>query len=184
MAVVGESTKILSQKQIGDELDILGPIGKGFDTEKEGNALLIGGGIGIFPLLFLSKQLLKRGDYVQAILGFRNKDLAVMYEQFPNVSLVTDDGSLGTKGIVTDIAKDIIKSQQIDKIYTCGPKPMLKAVAKLAQEEDIWCQVSVEEKMACGIGICRACVCKTAAGSQTTVCKNGPVFNAKELAWD
>lgn len=178
-AAKGEGTKTLAQRSVGDELDILGPLGTSFKTENAGKAVLIGGGIGVFPLLLLAKKL----DNPTAVLGFRTKDLVVMEEEFKavcdEVKIATDDGSYGFHGLVTQLVEG-----KVDTIYACGPKPMLKAVKALAAELGAACQISLEERMGCGIGACAVCVCKTKGGKYSRVCKDGPVYDAEGVDLD
>jgi dihydroorotate dehydrogenase electron transfer subunit len=147
--------------------------------------LLIGGGIGIFPLLQLAKKI--DGDTI-AVLGFRTKSLISMKDDFEAVCtklhIATDDGSFGFSGVVTDLAEQIIKEQTVGSIYSCGPIPMLKAVKALAEKYNLFCELSLEARMGCGVGACMTCVCKTAKNSYITVCKAGPVFPAKEVNFD
>ncbi len=181
--VRGEGTKNLAERRVGDRLDILGPLGNGFTVypEDEDAVLLIGGGIGVFPLLNLAKKL---GGKATTILGFRNKDAVMMDEEFAAVSrdlfLATDDGSCGFHGLVTDVLKNIIRSNKVSRIYTCGPTVMMKAVSEIAKEQEIPVQVSLEERMGCGVGACVTCTC-TVGGSRKRVCKDGPVFDGAEV---
>lgn len=179
----GEGTKSLAERSVGDRLDILGPLGNGFEvhTEDEDAILLIGGGIGIFPLLNLAKKLEGKAT---VILGFRNKDAMMMDDEFAKVCkdvfVATDDGSCGFHGLVTDVLTNIIRSNKVARIYTCGPTPMMKAVAGIAKEHEIPVQVSLEERMGCGVGACVTCTC-TVAGKRKRVCKDGPVFDGAEV---
>ncbi len=180
--VAGKGTKEFSQLTAGDWVDIMGPLGNGY-TPLDKEAILIGGGIGIPPMLQLAKTLRCKKEIV---LGYRdelflNEELA----RYGNVIIATEDGSAGTKGnVLTAISEHKIKGEVI---YACGPTPMLRAVKKYADENHMECYISLEEKMACGIGACLACVCKTKekdAHSQVNnarICKEGPVFNAKEV---
>lgn len=184
-SVKGIGTDALSQKNVGDEIDILGPLGNGFDTESaEGRVLLVGGGIGIFPLLELAKVFGKRAS---VLLGFRSKSEMMMTEEFAkyadNVFVATDDGSCGYKGFVTELLRDITESNDVSEILVCGPMPMMKAVSNIAAEKNISAQVSLEERMGCGIGACVTCAC-TINGQRKRVCKDGPVFIASEVEWD
>ena len=189
--VKGKGTEILSKKQVGDLVDIIGPLGYGtFDYSKYQNLAIIGGGIGIFPLYELAKEAKNNNKNVNTYLGFRNKEFVVLEKEFNEVSdrlvLTTDDGSYAKQGFaINDLAEDI-EMGKVDAIYACGPLPMLKAVQKLAIEKDIPCQISLEEKMACGLGVCLGCAVKTAkspaeAPEYWHVCKAGPVFNAKDV---
>ena len=186
MGVKGKGTALIAKHQIGDQLDVLGALGRGFSpSEQEGTALLIGGGIGIFPLLGLGKTI---GDDVEAILGFRSKELISMQADFELVCkklhIATDDGSFGYHGLVTTLAEQIINQQKVGSIFACGPMPMLKAVKNLAQKYNLFCELSLESRMGCGVGACMTCVCKTSNNVYTPVCKTGPVFPASEVKFD
>ncbi len=182
----GKGTEALAKHQVGEKLDILGPLGNGFDVHKEDQEeiLLIGGGIGVFPLLNLAKQL---DGKATVILGFRNKDAVLMEEEFRAVSkevfVATDDGSYGHHGFVTDVMQKIMEDTSVSRVYTCGPTPMMKKIGEMAMAEQIPCQVSLEERMGCGVGACVTCTCKV-NGANKRVCKDGPVFDAKEVEWN
>lgn len=186
--VKGKGTEILAKKQEGDLVDIIGPLGFGtFDYTKYQNIAIIGGGIGIFPLYELAKEAKKDNKNVNTYLGFRNKDFVVLEKEFKEVSnemcLATDDGSYGKNGFAINFLKEDIEKGKIDSIYACGPLPMLRAVKDLAIEKNIPCQVSLEEKMGCGFGVCLGCSVKVAgspadAPTYVNVCKAGPVFDA------
>lgn len=183
--VKGKGTEILSTKQEGEEIDILGPLGKGtFNFQNKNNIAIIGGGIGIFPLYELAKEANKVTN-VNMYLGFRSKDFVVLEDEYRKISnkfvLTTDDGSYEEKGFAINFLKQDIEAGNIDGIYSCGPLPMLKAVQNLAKEYKIPCQISLEERMGCGIGVCLGCAVKVNAGEElvyTHVCKAGPVFDA------
>lgn len=189
--VKGKGTEILSQKSEGDLIDIIGPLGYGtFKYENYQNIAVIGGGIGVFPLYELSKNAKKDGKNVNIYLGFRNKDFVVLEEEFKAVSdklvLTTDDGTYAEKGFAIDFLKQDVENGKVDCIYACGPLPMLKAVRTYAIEKNIPCQISLEERMGCGLGVCLGCAVKTASSSKEApeyvhVCKLGPVFEAKEV---
>ena len=186
--IKGNGTNLLSKKQIGDKIDILGPLGNGtFKFKKYNNIAIIGGGIGIFPLYELAKEAKAQGKKVSTYLGFRNKDLVMLEKEFKEVSdklvITTDDGSYAEKGFAIDYLKKDIENHCI---YACGPLPMLKAVQKYAIENNINCQISLEEKMGCGLGVCLGCAVKKASSPKDNpeyfhVCKGGPVFNAKDV---
>lgn len=181
--VIGEGTKLLSEKLAGDNLDVLGPLGNHFlEDEKPGDPILVGGGIGIAPLLFLGNDLLKRNIKPKAILGFRSNSDIVCVDDFLSagieVFIATNDGSVGTKGFVTDLLKDKINSES--KVYTCGPMPMLSAVSEICIDKSVECEVSIHNFMGCGFGACLGCVFPSENGYKR-VCKDGPVFQAKEL---
>ena len=182
--VAGEGTKEFSKLKAGQRVSIMGPLGNGYTLKTSGRALLIAGGIGIPPMLELAKSLECEKTIV---LGYRDDQtfLASELEEYGPVYIATEDGSIGTKGNVMDA----ISKYQLsgDVIYTCGPTPMLRAVKAFAVDKNIECQVSLEEKMACGIGACLACVCKSKDVDEHThvhnkrICKDGPVFNALEV---
>ena len=189
--VKGKGTEILAKKQEGNDIDIIGPLGYGtFKYEKYNSIATIGGGIGIFPLYELSKQAKLNNVKVSCYLGFRNKELVMLEDDFKKVvdSLVitTDDGTYKNKGFAIDYLKRDMEKIKYDCIYACGPLPMLKAIQKYANENNIDCQISLEEKMACGLGVCLGCAVKTAKSPKDApeywhVCKGGPVFNSKDV---
>ncbi len=189
--VKGKGTEILSKKEVGSSIDVVGPLGYGtFKYEEYQNIAIIGGGIGIFPLYELAKCAKNNNKNVNTYIGFRNQELVVLEEEFKQVSnnlvLTTDDGSYGKKGFAINFLEEDINKEKIDSIFACGPLPMLKAVQKLAAEKNIPCQISLEEKMACGLGVCLGCAVKTASSPKDSpeylhVCKAGPVFNSKDV---
>lgn len=189
--VKGKGTKILSERREGELIDIVGPLGYGtFKYSSFQNLAIIGGGIGVFPLYELAKCAHVENKNVNTYMGFRNKDLVVLEDEFGKVSnnltITTDDGSYAQKGFAIDFLKKDIEDGKIDSIYACGPLPMLKAVRELAIEKNIPCQISLEEKMACGLGVCLGCAVKTAKSPKESpeywhVCKAGPVFQAKDV---
>lgn len=191
--VVGRGTELLSGLQVGAEVDIMGPLGKGFDIpEGISRVLVIGGGIGAAPL-FPLVQALKRYKIEQTVLlGARTKDYIVGSEQLASLGLkvdkATDDGSQGHRGFVTELAELYIKAAKPDYFYACGPNPMLKRLLEITSKYGIKGQVSLEERMGCGVGACLACVCKTAVGTMDwdyqKVCVDGPVFDASEVIID
>ncbi|MDF2606693.1 MAG: pyrK [Bacillales bacterium] len=183
--VEGKGTRILSEKTVGEEVNILGPLGNGFPldkVQKGQTVMLVGGGIGIPPLYETSKQLKKIGANVIHILGFNTYSESFLIDNFKEISktfVSTVDGTIGQKGFVTDVIERI--NLDCDYIFACGPKPMLKALENMVDNSKLY--LSFEERMACGIGACYACVCKT-KNSETEykrVCKEGPVFLAGEV---
>ena len=181
---VGEGTRHLAAAEKGDTINMVLPLGNGFSfPEKEERCLLVGGGIGIAPLFYFAKVLVEKGIRPILLLGGKSQlDLLrlVDYQRLGETFVTTEDGSLGEKGFVT--IHSVWQKQSFDRIYVCGPKPMMKAVAKLAAEKDIWCEVSLENLMACGLGACLCCVEDTVDG-HVCVCKEGPVFNTRRLKW-
>lgn len=186
--VRGEGTKWLSQRKAGDKLDVLGPLGNSFNVSKEGRYLLVGGGIGVPPLIEYG-ELLKWPRV--AVLGFRTKDKAFpsivsrFQEHCEQTYICTDDGTMGSHGFVDGQVREILENDKsFTAILSCGPKPMLKSVAAVAAEFGVPCQVSMEERMGCGVGACLVCATPMKDGSMKHVCKDGPVFNAEEVDWD
>ncbi len=184
--VKGKGTLWLSQRRIGDAVHVLGPLGNGFSMEKEGRYLLAGGGVGCPPLLGCAAW---GGSRTVAALGFRSKERVILKERFEalcqEVYICTDDGSAGAKGYVHRQVRDILeKDKDFTAILACGPKPMLRGVAQTAEEFGIPCQVSLEERMACGVGACLGCAAAMKDGSMKRVCKDGPVFDSREVDWD
>ncbi len=181
--IAGQGTKEFSMMQAGDTIEVVGPLGNGF-VLKEGKNVLIGGGIGIPPMLALAKALKKD---VTVVLGYRDSNLFLKeeFEPYAKVVIATDDGSVGTKGNVIDAIRE--EELEADTLYACGPMPMLRGVKAYAEEKDILAQVSLEEKMACGIGACLGCVCQSKEKDSHShvnnkrVCKDGPVFDAREI---
>ena len=184
--IAGAGTEEFSHYQAGDLIDVLGPLGNGFPVDGlEGKtAFLIGGGIGIPPMLELAKEL---SCQVQAVLGYRDNSLFLKkeFENYGSVYVATEDGSAGTKGNVLDAIRE--NGLHADIIFACGPTPMLKALKAYAGEQGIPCYPSLEERMACGIGACLACVCQSKEIDSHShvhnkrICKDGPVFAAEEV---
>ena len=180
--VAGAGTLEFSGKQEGDTIAVVGPLGNGF-TPRSGKSILIGGGIGIPPMLELAKEL---DCEKQMVLGFRD-ELFLMdeFREEGEVYVATEDGSAGTEGNVLDAIRE--NGLTADIIYACGPKPMLAAIKEYAKEKQIECWISMEERMACGIGACLACVCQSKDKDEHSnvnnkrVCKEGPVFRAEEV---
>lgn len=183
--VVGKSTRVLSGKKPGEYLDIIGPLGRGFDLESKPRvSILIGGGMGVAPLVFLAKKLKTKK---LALIGAKTKDHIHCEKEFKElgcgVKISTEDGSKGFKGRVTGLLKKILLityNLQLTTIYACGPKPMLKEIALISKEQNIPSQISLEEHMACGIGACLGCAVETMHGYKR-VCKDGPVFDADKI---
>ncbi|MDR0405577.1 MAG: dihydroorotate dehydrogenase electron transfer subunit, partial [Clostridiales bacterium] len=185
-AARGEGTRLLARKKRGDTLDILAPLGNGFNVTKKGDGVpvVVGGGIGVFPLYFLSKCF---GGAAEAVLGFRCAEAVLMAEEFAAVcaatELATDDGSLGFHGFAADLLAARLARGGVTSVYACGPAPMLRAVKRVAEERRVYCQLSLEQRMGCGIGACAVCVCNS-GGEFVKVCQKGPVFDAGEVDFD
>jgi dihydroorotate dehydrogenase electron transfer subunit len=183
--VVGKGTHWLAQRQTGDELDLLGPLGNGFNIDSDAkNLLLVAGGIGIAPLVFLAQQTLSQGCQVELLLGAATA--AQLYPQNllpPKVKLITatEDGTAGKKGMLTDYLPDFIN--EADQVFACGPVSMYQTMAKqkLATKKPV--QVSLEVRMGCGLGICYGCTVKTQNGLKQ-VCQDGPIFNLDDILWE
>ncbi len=186
----GKGTRLLSDIKAGDTLDILGPLGRGFTICPEHkNILVAGGGIGIFPLLQVLKD--HPAERKTALLGFRNKSAVVMEDEFNKYStdlkIATDDGSYGIQGFVTALLQNAISEDRPDMVYICGPAIMMEQCVKLLKEKDIPCEVSMEQRMGCGMGACLVCACKTRSGSDwdySHVCKDGPVFSGDRIIFE
>lgn len=183
----GDGTRNLSKKIVGDQVDVLGPLGNGFplaETNAGETAYLIGGGIGVPPLYELSKQLIAKGVKCVHILGFQSEDVVFYEEEFSalgDTHIVTVDGTKGTAGFVTNVMGKL--GDDFATYYSCGPMPMLKAVQEMYKEKKGF--LSFEERMGCGVGACFACVCKTTEEIQADyikVCSDGPVFPAGVVA--
>ena len=187
--VAGAGTEEFSHLKAGDTIDVLGPLGNGFTLREGKKAFLIGGGIGIPPMLELAKELsLVTGrENIQAVLGYRDSQMFLKeeFEQYGPVYVATEDGSFGAKGNVLDAIRENALDAQV--IYACGPTPMLRALKAYAKEQGMECWLSLEEKMACGVGACLACVCRSKEVDghshvhNKRVCKDGPVFLADEI---
>lgn len=180
--VKGEGTQIMSEQRVGDKVEILAPLGHGFELQNGKRYCLIGGGIGVPPMLYTAKQC----ENPLVITGFRNKDLVILQDDFKaagaELVLTTDDGSAGIHGFVTDVLGQ--RLDEVDEVLACGPIPMLKAIYKVCKGK-VPCQVSLEERMGCGIGACLVCACKTKPKDgeeyMSQVCRHGPVYNAEEV---
>ena len=213
--VKGEGTRWLSERCRGEWLDILGPLGSGYILPEgskggdgsecpegyEGNIIVIGGGIGVPPMLFAAKSArggfkAVKGDIssekvqITAILGFRDAKRLILEDEFEalcdNVIITTDDGSLGYHGAVTAPLAGLLEAGGVNAVLACGPRAMLSAVAGLCSQHDVPCQVSLEERMGCGVGACMVCSCATVIDGKehmSRVCKDGPIFNADIIAW-
>ena len=188
--VLGKTSKLMAELEPGDEITVLGPLGRGFNLELENSrALLIGGGLGQAPLRFLAEELQKKNNQIYMAIGARDqeglKNILCFEESCQEINLATQDGSLGKEGLVTELLPQIIRDFNPKIIYTCGPLPMMAKVKELAAQEKIPCQVSLETTMACGIGVCLGCTCEsTNSEIYPKVCTHGPVFWAQEVKLD
>ncbi len=190
--IVGRGTEILARVREGEELSVFGPLGKGFRINENVPVCLIGGGLGIAPMLFLAKEISRRKrvntDNDIIILGGRSKgDVEPLMADFKQINMqtqaATDDGSFGEHGFVTDVLRKVqLSSNTI--VYACGPEPMMGAIAAYCNDHNLECQVSVESVMACGMGACLGCNRPVDDGKYVHVCLDGPVFDAKELKWN
>lgn len=191
--VVGVGTDLLSKKQKGDFVEIVGPLGNGFNIENSKNHILVGGGYGVPPMYFLAKTLKEAGKNVFVCIGAKNKELILCQEDFLELGIclcvATDDGSLGIKGFVTESVKTILENNKLKaSVYACGPTIMMKNLYNLCKDydnvENINC--SMENIMACGVGVCNGCVLEIKDGDSWTykrVCKDGPVFKGDSIVW-
>ena len=185
VATVGDGTRRLAGLKGGDKLNCMLPLGNGFTLPEDKNKriLLVGGGVGVAPLLYMGRVMADMGCEPTFLLGARSAGDLLMIDEFKKygrVCVTTEDGTAGEKGFVTN--HSILSSETFDRISTCGPKPMMMAVAKYAARTGTDCEVSLENKMACGVGACLCCVEGTDEGN-LRVCKEGPVFNTKKLLW-
>jgi dihydroorotate dehydrogenase electron transfer subunit len=187
--VIGKGTEMLTHLRVGDTLDLIGPLGRGFDLAPAGPVCLIGGGMGIAPLYFLAGQLARGGRNPQddhVLLGARNREeIGPLADEFRAlgypVQVATDDGSIGHHGLIPELLPARLPAAR--RVYACGPHPMMKAVAGQCRQADVSCQVSLETHMACGLGACLGCAVSGAGGNYVHVCQHGPVFNAGDIAW-
>lgn len=191
--VIGPATKILTQKKSGQLLDVIGPLGNGFNFSDVRNPVLVAGGIGVAPLTFLAEKLAK-GKSKRAkgksliLIGAKSKEQILCEKEFKQlgceVRVATEDGSRGFKGRVTDLLEHTLttNAQRPTTIYSCGPKLMLKEASRISHKYNLPGQISLEAHMACGIGACLGCVVRTKSGNKR-VCQEGPVFAADEIVW-
>jgi len=184
--VVGRGTEFLSRKKVGNEIDTLGPLGQGFKISPDlKKIVLVAGGMGIAPLYFLAEKLNR--ENILILLGAESKEKVLYLENLKNlnvkVQIATEDGSQGYKGLLSEFFFHLLKeNSQIDLVCACGPIPMLKKIAQLSLKYKIPCQVSLEQRMGCGIGVCLGCTIK-GESSYLRVCSDGPVFQANQILW-
>lgn len=185
--IKGSGTQWLSRREIGTSLSILGPLGNGYELESFSRILLVGGGIGVAPLLSIAQK----NENCDSILGYKDRNSVILNEEFEslckNTVIMTDDGSFREKGFVTDGMKKLLSENKYDCVCACGPLAMLKNVSDLSKENNISCFVSLEERMGCGVGACLTCAVLIKRDNVTDylrVCKDGPVFNSNEVLFD
>ena len=184
----GKGTSLLCKNEIGQSFDILGPLGNGFAVHENDNKILVvGGGIGIAPLLELVKRVSDKE--VTALLGYKEKPFMVEeFERYAKVMIATEDGSHGHKGFINDLVKAKIQEGKPDILYACGPEAMLMGIRNLCLQYKVRSQFSMEERMACGVGACLVCACKIQSGEEShgyaKACKDGPVFSGDEVIFD
>ncbi len=190
--VVGSGTEIMQRLHQGDQVELLGPLGKGFDLgDPEEEKILVGGGIGLVPLYMLAEKLVETSK-VRLLMGGRTRDDIITVTEFERLGVETyvstEDGSLGERGLVTQVLEQKLAEPQKKSVYACGPMPMIKAVEKICKSSAVPLQVSLEALMACGVGACLGCVVKGAGHTEETpsylcTCKTGPVFKSGQLDW-
>jgi dihydroorotate dehydrogenase electron transfer subunit len=182
--VVGSGTLALSKLGNGDTLNLVYPLGNSFTLPRlNEKILLVGGGCGIAPLLFLGRYLKIHGFVPDVLLGFRNRARIIEFEEYHsigNVFVTTEDGSMGETGYVTD--HSVLSARQYNRIYCCGPESMMRAIAAYSKNKNIICEVSLENLMACGFGVCLCCIVDSVRGNLCT-CTDGPIFNVNDLKW-
>jgi dihydroorotate dehydrogenase electron transfer subunit len=183
--VIGEGTRLLYDMKPGDPLWVLGPLGRGFDfKDKTLRPVLVAGGVGVAPLLFLAERLASEKQRPVFIYGARTYGDLALRERLSSVSdlvVTTEDGSSGEKGLATDALKRCLEDGTPSQIFACGPQAMLEAVAGAAGKARVRCEVALESPMACGTGVCKGCAIETAEGDYRYVCSDGPVFDAVEI---
>ena len=205
--VVGKGTLALSKKKEGEELDFLGPLGNGFRFGDEKVVILVGGGMGIAPLHLAGKVAHEKGKIVVSVLGFRSKERSIMVEKFRsfsrNLIVYTEDGSIGERGIATDFFQEKRKVEELVgeilgvnsrkrlieegclgfiTVFSCGPRKMLESITRICEKWNLPCQISLEQFMGCGVGLCMGCVVRTKGGYKR-VCTEGPVFEGGFIEW-
>ena len=192
--VEGRGTALLSRTEVGEWLDVLGPLGNGFSLDKAPkNAVLVGGGVGVPPLVFAERSLRLSSVATQMLIGARSASDVLCEEEFQSVAIATDDGSRGHHGRIGDLLERALENSLPDAIFACGPYPMLRAVAGICHAKNVLCEVSLEENMPCGIGVCNGCVVPMRAsepvlegddyGRYRRICVHGPACDARDIDW-
>ncbi len=183
--VRGKGTNWLSMRDKGDMVSLLGPLGRGFTcSDSSGKGLIVGAGVGVAPLLFLASELAVRQWKLVVLMGARSKAgilCADAFMEYGEVKIATEDGSCGIQGTVMDLVGKELENLTFDRVFSCGPSAVLKGVQKMSRAKGIPAELSLDERMACGVGACVGCVCQGADGSYLRVCKEGPVFQAEEV---
>ncbi len=192
--VEGRGTRSLARAEIGEWLDILGPLGNGFSlSQATESAILVGGGVGVPPMVFTSRALKEKGIKTQMLLGARSAADVLCEERFTSLQIATDDGSRGHHGRVGDLLESALEQDLPDAVFACGPYPMLRAVALICEAKEVACEVSLEENMPCGIGVCNGCVVPMRASEGTLagddygrfrrICVHGPACDGRDIDW-
>lgn len=185
--VVGKGTNLFTKIKTNEHVNVMGPLGKGFTLVSNQNVVLVGGGVGIAPLIYLARRLKENNCNVTVLHGAENRDQLVTIDKLRSMGVefmpATMDGTAGYKGLVTDLLTKKLIPDKIDYLYTCGPEAMMSIVADYGRKHGILTEVSLEEHMACGVGACLGCARKLKPDDETyvKVCKDGPVFNSKDL---
>lgn len=191
--LVGTGTRLMSQLKKGESLEVLGPLGNGFGIYDNDNTIaIVGGGCGIAPLVALAYELRNTGKNVHALIGAQDIDRLICYQDFEllgcDIFAATDDGSFGYKGYVTDLLDSLLAVDKVDRVYCCGPLPMTQKVIEITTKKGVFCEVSLEERMACGLGACLGCAVKIKSSNgeitYKKVCQDGPVFSSDEVILD
>jgi dihydroorotate dehydrogenase electron transfer subunit len=186
--VRGKGTNWLSMRDTGDMVSLLAPLGRGFScSENGGTGLIVGAGVGVAPLLFLASELQAHGWELVILMGAGSKSGILRsdaFMEYGEVKIATDDGTCGIQGTILDLAASELESSSFDMIFSCGPLPVLKGVQEMSKRKEIPAELSLDERMACGVGACVGCVCQGADGSYLKVCQDGPVFSAGEVVFD
>jgi dihydroorotate dehydrogenase electron transfer subunit len=186
--VEGRGTRLIAEARVGDHLRVMGPLGRGFALPSvETHSILVGGGTGVASLFALAKSALASGP-VTLVLGARSAELLMAVGEFEKLGvdlrIVTEDGSRGTRGLVTDVLRELLEAADAStRVFACGPTAMMRACSELAQQENLTCEVALENRMACGFGVCLGCAVPMAGGGFSLVCHRGPVYDARDLDW-
>ena len=186
--VVGQGTQFMTDAKPGHKFDIIGSIGRPWDIPAaHERVLIVGGGVGSAPLFMLSKQAKEAGAQVDVVIGAATKEALVLYERYHAVHgqalhCATDDGSFGYAGFCTGPTQELLAENHYNKVYVCGPEPLMHAIANEAATAQVPCQLSMEKRMACGVGACLSCVVETTQGKKRA-CVDGPIFDAEQVVW-